>query len=170
MRVTIKESAMGGGIKGLFPVGYRRVAADAMGREWVDIIRVRTAQGKFAAEGSSGLRARRYNELYAKKKGVGLSPVTLEGNNRVRRTKGALKYGGVGMMEAMRHGVRFTSQGMVVGIMFNTARADKLFEIHQELGAGKGRVLRRFVYANAQERQRIIKAGLDAMKRKQMSK
>lgn len=131
-----------------FPAGTRRKAAQAMGRQWRNIILKRTAKGKFAKRGSSGSRARRYNERYAARKGFPISPVNLRDTGD--------------MLDSMQQGHKFTSDGMIVGIYFNGADAHRKFDYHQNKGAGRSKIKRRFLYANSKEQAQILKAGIAA--------
>jgi hypothetical protein len=148
--------------KPLFPIGSRRAAAQAMAREWVKIIRQRTAKGQFG-KGSSGSRAKRYNTEYARKKGVPISPVTLRGNRATRRQD----YPGISLLDDMQGGYQFRGDEIQIGIRFNTARNSRVFEYTQNpVPSGKRTPPRRvFVFANKVEMLQIMTAGTKALYR-----
>lgn len=130
-----------------------------MAEEMEKRIRRRTLSGRFAAKGSSGTRARRYNRDYARRVGkpaAGPVDLTLSGG-MLRNMTGAYTFrrdqGSMGR----------AADSMEVFIRFKGARAQRLFDIHQNRGAGRGRIKRVFVYLTARDRKEILRRGVLAL-------
>lgn len=113
-------------------------------------IKERTARGEFRAQGSSGARARRYNDAYARREGKPLSPVNL-------RLSG-------NMMDSLRGQHRVNPKSIRVLTDFTNEEARRLAEIHEEEGAGRTRIRRVFNYLTKSEAMRITKEMIRIMK------
>lgn len=121
-----------------------------MAQEIVSIVRERTLRGVFARKGSSGTKARRYSKSYAKRKGKSGRPNLYDTGQ---------------MLDSMRGDFTITDKVILAGIKFTNAEARRKAEIHNDLGSGKNRIRRRFLYVNKRERSKVLSAGLSALKK-----
>lgn len=121
-----------------------QVAAERAGRELILIIRERTLRGEFARSGSSGTRARRYDPDYASQVGKSVSgPVNLT-------ISGAL-------LAALRPEITMNGDQVSIEAVFSSGSAQQKKKWLQDLGAGAGRIKRRFVYVNKAEAHRVTR-------------
>jgi len=141
--------------KDLFPLGVRRRAAKAGSREAVRIIRERTLRGVFAAQGSSGSRARRYNPDYARRVGKGPGgPVNLF-------VTGDLHNSIFGTFFFGSRGARARQVELFARVKGSSAQQKKRWL--QDMGAGRNRIKRRFMYFTKAEGRRIVNVMLRAI-------
>jgi hypothetical protein len=108
-------------------------------------IKERTARGEFAASGSSGERARRYNKDYAKRKMKPLQPVTL-------RDEGDMLRDLFGDFEPPQRG----ELELTATYDFATEESRQKAEYHNTEGAGRNYIKRRFLYLTKREAERIV--------------
>ena len=113
------------------------------------IIKERTLRGQFAREGSSGTRARYYNARHARRYGKNVNgPVDLFITGDLHR--------------AIKGKTKFLKTGVRVGAQVKGGSARKKFDYIQNLGSGRSRIKRRFMYLNNTEANRVIRAMIRA--------
>jgi hypothetical protein len=120
-------------------------AGRAAGNEAVKIIRARTVQGQFARQGSSGVRARRYNPDYAKSVGKAAGgPVDLTVTG--------------GLLGSLVGDAKFEADGRLrISVDHSTADAKRKKVFLQDIGVGPTRIKRRYLYLNKTEIRRDLR-------------
>lgn len=118
-----------------------------------EIIKKRTNKGHFAARGSSGTRARRYDPSYARKTGKSVGgPVDL--------------YVSGDLYNAIKGKHRINSKSVTVYAEVVGSKAKQKVQWLEEMGAGKGRIKRRFLYLTKKEAAMVAREMLKASSEK----